>query len=116
MDASRLNLNFTSPDYTRGSQSIPALHMAASRDSSGTVHITLVNIDPAKAISLRTLLPGISFQTVTGQILTSPKVTDINTFENPDNVKIAPFTGARKSGEELRVELPAKAVVVLELR
>jgi alpha-N-arabinofuranosidase len=116
MDAQKLNLHFISPDFTRGGQSIPTLHISASRDSSGVVHITLVNIDPAKPLSLRTMLPGIPFQTVTGQILTSLKVTDINTFENPDNVKITPFTGAKKSGEELRIELPAKAVVVLELK
>lgn len=116
MDAQKLNLHFKSPDYQQENQSIPALHISASRDSSGAVHITLVNIDPAKPLSLRTMLPGITFQTVTGQILTSPKVTDINTFENPNHIKIAPFNGAKKSGGDLWVELPAKSVVVLELK
>ena len=76
----------------------------------------MVNIDPLKSISLRTVLPGIKFKTVTGQILTSKKVTDINTFENPGNIKITAFNGAKKSGEELVLDLPAQSVVTLELK
>jgi alpha-N-arabinofuranosidase len=80
------------------------------------VHISLVNIDPAKAISLHTILTGVKFTSVTGQILTSKKVTDINTFENPNNIRITSFSGAKKSGDELLVELPAQSIVMLELK
>ena len=116
MDAKKLNINFKSPDYTNGDSKIPALNISASQDSAGAVHITLVNIDPTKAISLNTVLPGIKFKTVTGQILTSKKLTDINTFENPNNIKIVSFNGAKKMGEELVVDLPAQSVVMLELK
>ena len=116
MDAKKLNINFKSPDYTNGDSKIPALNISASQDSAGAVHITLVNIDPTKTISLNTVLPGIKFKTVTGQILTSKKLTDINTFENPNNIKIVSFNGAKKMGEELVVDLPAQSVVMLELK
>ena len=116
MDAKKLNINFKSPDYTNGDSKIPALNISASQDSTGAVHITLVNIDPTKTISLNTVLPGIKFKTVTGQILTSKKLTDINTFENPNNIKIVSFNGAKKMGEELVVDLPAQSVVMLELK
>jgi alpha-N-arabinofuranosidase len=39
-----------------------------------------------------------------------------NTFEAPSAVKPAPFTGARVEGGSLKVELPAKSVVMLDLR
>lgn len=116
MDAKKLNINFKSPDYTNADKKIPALNISASQDSTGAVHITLVNIDPAKAIALRTLLPGVKFTTVTGQILTAKKITDINSFENPGNIKIASFSSAKKSGEELVVTLPAQSIVTLELK
>jgi alpha-L-arabinofuranosidase len=116
MDAKKLNINFKSPDYTNEDKKIPALNISASQDSTGAVHISLVNIDPSKTISLRTVLPGIKFKTVTGQIITSKKVTDINTFENPGNIKIVSFSGAKKSGEELLVDVPAQSVVTLELK
>lgn len=116
MDAKKLNLNFKSPDYTVGNQKIPALNISASQDSTGAVHITLVNLDPAKAINIRGVLPGVQFKTVSGQILTSKKLTDINTFENPNNLKVMPFSGAKKQGEELVLDLPAQSIVTLELK
>ena len=116
MDAKKLDINFKSPDYVVGNQKIPALNISASQDSTGAVHITLVNLDPSKAINIRSVLPGVQFKTVSGQILTSKKITDINTFENPNNLKIVPFNGAKKAGEELVIDLPAQSIVTLELK
>jgi alpha-N-arabinofuranosidase len=39
-----------------------------------------------------------------------------NTFENPETLHPIPFTGARLEGGRLDLRLPAKSVVVLELR
>jgi alpha-N-arabinofuranosidase len=116
MDAKKLNINFSSPDYTSGDKKIPALNISASQDSTGAVHITLVNIDPTKNISLSSMLPGIKWSSIKGQILTSKNLTDINTFENKDNIKIVPFTNAKKDNGELAVNLPAKSIVLLELK
>ncbi len=115
-DAKLLPVNFNSPDYVNGDNKIPAVNISASLDSAGAVHISLVNLDPNKKISIRTSLPGIKWKTVQGQVLTSKKLTDINSFENPGNIKIASFSGAKKDGEQLVVELPAQSVVVLELK
>jgi alpha-N-arabinofuranosidase len=116
MDAKKLTINFKSPDFVMEERKIPALNISASQDSTGAVHITLVNINPTKAISLRTVLPGIKFTTIKGEILTSAKFSDINTFENSNKIKIAAFAGAKKSGEELTVDLPAQSIVMLELK
>lgn len=115
-DARSLVIDLTSPDYVFQGRRIPAVNVSASRDSSGAVHISLVNLDPSRKLTIRTALPGISFASIQGQILTSEKFTDINSFEQPDRVKPAPFPGARKQGDELVVELPARSVVVLELK
>ncbi|MCW3089356.1 MAG: alpha-N-arabinofuranosidase [Ferruginibacter sp.] len=115
-DAKLLPVNFNSPDYTNGDNKIPAVNISASEDSSGAVHISLVNLDPNRKISIRSSLPGIGWKSVQGQILTSKKLTDVNSFENPNNIKIAPFNGAKKEGDQLVVELPAQSVVVLELK
>jgi alpha-N-arabinofuranosidase len=115
-DAILLPVQFNSPDYTYGNEKIPAVNISASRDTSGAVHISLVNIDPAKKITVRTTLKGINYKKVEGQILTSPKFTDINSFDQPDKVKPAAFSGAKKDGADLVVELPAQSLVVLELR
>jgi len=80
------------------------------------VHITLVNIDPGKPFTISTKLNQIKWTSVTGQLLTSAKITDINTFDKPDNVVITKFDGAKKQGDLLNVVLPAKSVVLLTIK
>ena len=115
-DARQLAIRIKSPDYSFGGGSIPAVNASASRDSSGTVHISLVNLDPQKKITIRTSLPGIKFGAVQGQVLTASRFNDFNSFEQPNKVRPAVFNGAKKDGGDLVVELPAMSVVVLELK
>ncbi|MDP4150135.1 MAG: alpha-L-arabinofuranosidase C-terminal domain-containing protein [Bacteroidota bacterium] len=115
-DAKLLPVQLESPDYVYGSGKIPAVNASASRDASGLVHISLVNLDPAKKVTVRTELKGISWNGVEGRILTSANFTDVNTFDHPDKVKPAAFTGAKKEGGQLVVEMPPHSVVVLELK
>jgi alpha-L-arabinofuranosidase len=115
-DAKMLPVTFTSPDYVLGDQTLPALNVSASQDSMGVVHITLVNIDPDKPITLSTTLNQVKWSNVTGQILTAAKLTDINTFTTPENIKIMKFDGAKKVRKKLNISVPAKSVVLLELK
>lgn len=115
-DARLLPVQFTSPDYQVGDQKIPAINVSASRDSAGVVHLTIVNLDPNRSITLSTELSGLRWTTVGGSLLTSSKLTDVNSFEKPDLVRLQAFTGARKAGQQLKVEMPARSVVALEIR
>jgi len=114
-DAKLLPIQFTSPDYVSGDQKIPALNITASKDSTGSIHISLVNLDPSKTMTITTSLDA-NWKTVSGRILTSANLTDINTFEKPELVKPAPFNGAKKEGNNLIITLPAKSIVTLELK
>jgi alpha-N-arabinofuranosidase len=116
MDAKLLPVQFKSPDYNSGNDKIPAMNISASQDSAGTITITVVNLDPHKKQQVNTILQGIQWKSVKGRILTSSKLTDVNTFESPAGVKPVPFTGAKKSGSELVAEIPAQSIVSLELR
>ena len=115
-DAKLLPVKFFSPDYTLGEQKLPALNVSASQDSTGVIHITLVNIDPNKSITLSTTLNQVKWTTVTGQVLTSAKITDINTFDKPDTVMPVKFDGAKRVGDILNIVLPSKSVVLLTIR
>ena len=114
-DAKLIPIQFNSPDYASGTDKIPALNISASKDSLGTVHISLVNLDPTKNISIQTSIDG-TWKTVTGKVLTSANLTDINTFEQPKKVVETDFKGAKLTGNKLSVDLPAKSIVVLELK
>jgi alpha-N-arabinofuranosidase len=102
--------------YTVGVDSIPAVSASASRDRSGIVHVTMSNLDPNATRTVTVDLQGVSATNVTGRILNGDKMDAHNTFEQPEVVKPAPFTGARVANGQLTVTLPAHSVIVLELR
>jgi alpha-N-arabinofuranosidase len=114
-DAKYLPVTFKSPEYMVNGKSIPAVNISASEDASGKVHISLVNLDLHNSIDVSAGLGSINWKKVSGQVLTSANITDINTFAQPDKLQPRPFNGAKKQGGNLAVTLPPKSVVVLEL-
>jgi alpha-N-arabinofuranosidase len=114
-DARYLPIKVTSPDYEVDGQKIDAINASASQDNHGKVHITLVNLDHNKAISINTDMGDVRWNTVSGKVLTSANVTDINTFSAAGKVKPADFAGAVKQGNQLMVQLPPHCLVMLEL-
>jgi alpha-N-arabinofuranosidase len=115
-DATLLPISLDEGTYTFDGERIPAVSASASRDSTGTIHITLVNLDPDAPRPIAADLRGTSVSTVAGRILTATAMNAHNTFEHPDTVHPVTFRGARLEGGRLTIELPAKSVVALELR
>jgi len=114
-DATLLPLQFKSPEYTFGNESIPAINASASKDSTGAVHITLVNLDSKKKITVNAALPA-STKKGEGELLTSKKLNDINTFDDPYKVKLATFSDFKTNGKTLSVNLPPMSVVLITLQ
>jgi alpha-L-arabinofuranosidase len=115
-DAKLIPLTIKSNDYVFGKQKLPAVSASASKDSTGLMHISLVNIDSKNAQDISIELKGGNFKTVGGRILTSAKLQDHNSFESPDKIKPAAFQGATLKGKTLSVKMPPFSVVVLELK
>jgi alpha-N-arabinofuranosidase len=115
-DARSLVVKYNGPFYSYNGSKISALNVSASQDSSGAIHISLVNLDPNKSISVETSLYGLKSKTIRGQILTSEKFTDINTFNNPHRMQLAVFKGLKMQENKLFIELPAKSVVLVEIK
>jgi alpha-N-arabinofuranosidase len=115
-DATMLPVEVKSSDYVFNNQKLQAISASASRDANGVTHVSLVNIDANKAQDISLDLRGSKFSSVTGKILSSPKIQDHNTFENPDKIKPAPFKGITLSGNTLKGKIPPFSVVVLELK
>jgi alpha-L-arabinofuranosidase len=114
-DATLLPITITGSNYIMSNDTIPAISVSASKDKSGTVHISLVNIDDAKSQAVSADLSSISYTQVSGRILVSPHIQDHNTFDEPEKVKPVPFTGFKKGGDHLSITLPPASVVVLSL-
>ncbi|MFN4254781.1 MAG: alpha-N-arabinofuranosidase [Saprospiraceae bacterium] len=115
-DALHLPLDLRVNDYQFGSEKLPAVSASASKDKAGKTHISLVNIDPNKPQEISISLRGIAATGATGRILTSGKVQDFNSFEQPEKIKPAAFTGFSIKNDVLKITLPPISVVVLELK
>jgi len=114
-DATLLPMELKCGTYEYRGDSVPAVSASASRDKAGRIHVSLCNLDPNKARDIVGELRGLSPKTVTGRILTAADMTAHNTFEKPDALKPADFRGARIEAGLLKLSLPPKSVVVLEI-
>jgi len=115
-DARLLPLKITSPWYRKDSIKVKAVNASASVDTAGTIHISLVNLDPNQSITITAALPGSKKGRIDGQILTSAKFTDINTFDEPLKIKLVAFTAATIKENKLKAELPPMSVVMLTIK
>ena len=115
-DAKMIPITVTSGDYSFGNEKLKAVSASASKDSTGTIHISLVNIDLKNPADVSINLQGGKYTNVTGRILSSGNISDHNTFENPNKIKPAVFNGASLNGNSVNVKLPPFSVVVLSIR
>jgi alpha-N-arabinofuranosidase len=114
-DATFIPLEIISDTKEIRGRNIPLVNVSASQ-KDGIIHITLVNIDLDAEREVEIDLSDTKISNVTGRILTSGKMTDHNTFENPDLVKPAAFKDGKIANGKLKITLPAKSIVVLEVK
>jgi alpha-N-arabinofuranosidase len=116
MDGTVLPIDVKSPWYNKDKWVMPAVSASAVRGKDGVVRVALANLDPNRANTVSVTMTGVRATTVGGQVLTAAQMTALNNFDSPSTVAPQPFGGATLAGETLTVALPAKSVVMLELR
>ncbi len=104
------------PIYQEAGEDLPMLVSSVSRDTTGTIHVTVCNLSPHQGTDLQCMFEGTIPKDVSGRVLTSDKMSDHNTFEHPDAVKPAVLTGARVDGNLVMATIPAKSVVVMTVK
>ena len=115
-DATALPVELHAPPYRLGEVSVPGLSASAARTSDGRVVLSLINLNPHRAVPTAVTIRGVTARRVSGEILTAATMDAHNTFESPEAVRPVAFTGARLHDGALEVTLPAKCVVVLSLQ
>jgi len=114
--ATTIPVELTAPDYKLADVAIPSLHASASRDATGRLHLSLVNLDPNRAADISVKVVGAATRQVAGRVLTAPSMNAINTFDKPEVVKPRPLDGIRVAGSQVTMNVPAKSVVVVEIQ
>ena len=102
--------------HAKDGRKIPVLNTSAAKQTDGSLIISLANISLDKSQTITIDLKGLTVKTVTGRILTSKNVTDYNDFEHPDIVKPAEFKKAKLKKNVITAEIPAKSIVVLNVK
>jgi alpha-N-arabinofuranosidase len=115
-DATMLPLHLNCEDYVLDGRELPALSASASKDKDGAVHISVVNIDPAKEVKVLIDLRGAEYSDVTGRILTAPELNTHNTFEKPDEVRPATFSNVKIKKNIVSLDMPPRSIIVLEVK
>lgn len=115
-DALMIPVKVASKEYVLGERKIKAISASASKDKSGAVHISLVNMDAHKEQEINIDMGNITAGSVSGRILQSASLQTHNTFESPDNITPAVFYKALLNGSNLTVKMPPFSVVVLTLK
>ena len=91
-------------------------------DGSLVISLTNVSVDKKKevAVEINKLLnekgKERSLKDVTARILSCKNITDYNDFEHPDRVKTEDFKDFKLKKNKLTVKIPAKSIVVLEVK
>ena len=114
-EAMMIPVKITSSDYDYNGDKLPSINCSASIDSTGKMHISLCNIDPDISENVDLNLEGFIADKISGKVLASGKMNAHNTFDNPDAVKPAAFSGFNLKDNDLKVNMPPMSVVVLEL-
>lgn len=114
-DATLIPLNVKSENYKLSSDSIPAINASASI-KDGIVSITLCNLNPNKSAVTEFTFTGQDFASATGQIITGSTMADYNDFDKAEKVNIKQFTVQKPKNGSIKIELPAKSVVLIQLK
>ena len=114
-NATLLPTELTTPDYKLGEVAIPAVSVSAARSVDGALVLSLVNTDPSKPARVTAKISGAAAKKMSARILTTDAMNAHNTFDAPNAVQPAVFTGGKAKGDSWVFDLPAKSVVVVTL-
>lgn len=116
-DAERVSLDLDTKMLSVDGEKYPQVSVSASKAADGTVNISLCNLDKDNDVEVDFELRGIELLGhMTGEVITSKKMNDHNTFEDPDKVKPVQFTGFKTTEDAVKVTLPPMSVVMLSVR
>ena len=116
-DATLLPITVACDNYTYDGMTLPSVSASASKDKEGRIHVSLTNIDPHNDRSIEIDLRGSDkLSGTSGEIITAPHENEYNDFGKPENVNIKKFSSFSIKNNILKVDLPSKSVVTIELK
>ncbi|MBQ9287436.1 MAG: alpha-N-arabinofuranosidase [Bacteroidaceae bacterium] len=100
---------------TDGNRKLPLVSATASK-KNGQVHLSVTNASPDKTETITVNINGLTIKNAEGEILQGKEMGSYNSFQKPEEVKPAPFKGAKVKKGVLTLTLPAHSIVTLTLK
>ncbi len=113
-DAKMVPLYIKSEDYTVGNEKVAALNASASI-KDGKLNLTVCNINPDKDLSFEYDVTGADYSNATGSIITGDKINSMNEFDKEEAVTLKDFKVNKPKNGTIKVNIPAKSVVLITL-
>ena len=99
-----------------GGRAIPLVEASAAKTGDGAVVVALINLHLTESQDVELSLSGFEPSTSEGTLLTCSDIADFNDFDHPEVIAPAEFDDFKADGGNLTLTLPAKSVVVLNLK
>lgn len=110
-----LKSNMNCETYKIENDSIPSVSYSISKSANGKIHLTIANLFASRAQKVNCNISGVKVSKASGEILTSEKITDCNTFDQPNTVVPKKFNDFKINNNAIVMQMPARSLVVLEI-
>ena len=102
--------------HAKNGRKIDMLYSSAAKKADGSIILSLSNVSLTEPQEVEISLEGAQAKAVGGRILTCDNVADYNDFENPDRIRPVDFKDAKLKKGVLTVKVPARSIVVLDVK
>ena len=102
--------------HAKEGRKVEMLHSSAAKKADGSIILSLSNVSLTEPQEVEISLEGAQAKTVSGRILTCKDVAEYNDFDHPDRVKPVDFKDAKLKKGILSVKVPARSIVVLDVK
>ena len=99
-----------------GYRPCPMLSASAAKTQDGSIVLAITNVSLDKDQTIDFDIAGYKAKTVSGRILTSKNVADFNDFQHPNVVAPKDYKDAKLNKGVLTVKVPAKSIVVMNIK
>lgn len=95
---------------------IPVVSVSAAKTKDGSICVALVNISLDEAKDVEISIDGTSVSNVSGEILSGKTIADHNDFAHPSAVVPTQFKDVSIKKDKIQMKVPAKSIVVLQIK
>ena len=116
-DATALPLEISCDSIkVRENQTIPTIFSSAAKTKDNSIVVSLANISLDKSQDIDIVSDLSTINNITGEILKCKNISDYNDFEHPQTITPHVFKDVKIKKNIIKIKIPAKSIVVLNIK